>query len=1030
MPVIKTIRPAWILALLLAPNLLRAWQSPLSFQPLSNPLATFGLPYAASLQAVGGTPPYRYQLAVGSAALPPGVSLSTTGNFSGAPTAEGFFRFNVTVSDAANASSSAEILVAVNPPWNPVPLPDAVVGQPYSASVLLPGLLVPYPVQQQSGFIPAGLQLSSNGVISGTPTAAPGSYSFVVRSSVTPTTIAARTINVSSNPTSGVNPPDLVGGQLPDARRGLIYSYQFQASGGVPPYRFSLAQGALPPGVGLQDSGSLSGVPGLAGTYPFRVRATGFNGSATEAGYILRVVEPNITLPGGELPPATISRPYTTQITAVGGTAPIRYLLLGSVLPPNLQFEQSGRISGTPNTGGTFDLLVQAIDANNESATGRYALRIVRPDFRITDSRLPAGRRGESYSHVLRTADGTAPYTFFLTQGSALPQGLTLSPSGTITGTPLVAGDFNFSVTAVDAQAYSTTSTLTLNIAAARLSILTTALPAPVLGQSYRQTIQVSGGADPLRFTILAGVLPPGLSLVASTGTFEGTPTTAGTFTFLLRAIDGASQVVDQSYTVRVDAPQPLSISASNLSVPALHASYQDRIQPQGGNPPYTFRLLEGTLPPGVQLEANGAFRGAPLQAGTFAFTAQVTDASSAQASLRVVWAITTPLLLPTASTARDYSVAISSLLPAASLPSAPWEFDPASIMALPAGLSLDGSGRLSGRPTAPGLYAFSLRAGAARYAVSLPVEGSGFRIRTTALPPARVGRAYSFNLSAESGQGFLRWRLRESSLPPGMVLDPIVGRLEGTPEATGVFPFTAEALDADSRSATRSFVFTVGPANLPLLTAVTNAASYAAEGVAPGEVLTLFGEPLGPDARILFDGVPSPMIYSLATQSSAVAPFRLSEREFTSVAVQRGGQSSLPWLIQVLPAKPGIFTLNGSGRGTAAALNENGSVNSEANPASPGSIVVLYATGGGAMTPPGSDGQAATGISSLNLPVRVEINGQSATVQYAGNAPGLLQGVIQVNVQLPAALPRGANSVVLIVGTARSASGVTIWVN
>lgn len=1004
-----------------------AFQGALGLQPLANPLATFGLPYAATVQASGGTPPYSFQVGVGTGSLPPGLSMTLAGAISGTPTSEGFFRFNIFVTDAANATSSAEFLISVSPPYSSEPLPGAVVGQPYNASVLRTAITVPYPVTLQSGAIPAGLQLNENGSITGTPTAAPSTYNFVVRSTVTPTSVAIRSITVTSNPTTGVNAPDIVGGQLADGRRGVVYAYQFQASGGVPPYRFSLAQGALPPGVGLQDSGSLSGVPGVVGTYQFRVRATGLNGSYSDAGFVLRIVEPGMTLPGGELPVATISRPYSAQISAVGGVAPVRYILVGSALPPNLQFDSTGRISGTPNTGGTFDLFVQAIDANNESASARYSLRIVRPDFRITDTRLPSGRRGEAYAHLLGTADGTAPYNFNLTQGSALPQGLTLTQAGLISGTPLVSGDFNFSVRAIDAQAYTTTSTLTLNVAPTRLGITTTSLPAPSLGQLYRQSIVTSGGTAPFGFSVIAGALPPGLSLSATTGLIDGTPSMAGSYAFTLRVVDGASQTADQAYTLTVSAPQPLSLSSVVLPTPALYAAYSQALQAQGGKAPYGYRLLGGALPTGLALNANGTVAGSPLQAGTFTFTVQVSDATDAVASAQFSLQVASAITLASASTARDYTLPLNSILSGGPYSLAA---DSASLAPLPAGLSLSADGRITGRAIVPGLHAFTLRSSTGLvFSFLLPVEAEGFQITTAALPPARIGAPYNFSVIAEGGVGFYRWRVRDGSLPPGMVFDPIVGRLEGTPTATGSFRFTAEAIGQDSRSALRSFPLQVGPANLPLVAAVTSAASYAGGGVAPGELLTLFGEPFGASARVLFDGQPAPMIYSFANQSSAVAPFGLKDREYTSVSVERGGVVSLPFVMKVLATKPALFTINGSGRGAGAILNQDGVVNSESSPAAQGSVVVLYATGGGSMTPEGIDGVAATATSSLNLPARVTVNGQNGMVLYAGNAPGLLHGVIQVNVRLPAGLPKGANSVVLLVGAQGSAAGVTVWV-
>ena len=225
---------------------------------------------------------------------------------------------------------------------------------------------------------------------------------------------------------------------------------------------------------------------------------------------------------------------------------------------------------------------------------------------------------------------------------------------------------------------------------------------------------------------------------------------------------------------------------------------------------------------------------------------------------------------------------------------------------------------------------------------------------------------------------------------------------------------------DSNSSSALAYFGISVGAPGSPMINAITSAASYGATGIAPGELLTIFGGTLGPQTltsfvlvnnavptllsgtRVLFDGVAAPMIYTQAGQLSVIAPFGFSSKKSVRVVVEYVGFQSTPFLLPVLSSKPAIFTVDSSGQGPGAILNENGSVNSSSNRAAKESVVVLYMTGGGSMTPAGQDGQVSSGISSLNLQSLATINSQPTTVQYAGNAPGLVQGVIQMNVKLP----------------------------
>jgi len=134
---------------------------------------------------------------------------------------------------------------------------------------------------------------------------------------------------------------------------------------------------------------------------------------------------------------------------------------------------------------------------------------------------------------------------------------------------------------------------------------------------------------------------------------------------------------------------------------------------------------------------------------------------------------------------------------------------------------------------------------------------------------------------------------------------------------------------------------------------------------------------------------------------------------------------------LPVVAALPGLFTSNGSGKGEGAILNQDSSVNGASNPAAQGSVIVLYGTGGGQTNPASIDG----GFNPLNadgvllLPVTVTIGGQPATVNYAGPAPGLVDGVMQINAVLPSGIASGAVPVVVQVGTASSQTAVTVAV-
>ncbi|MBZ5609162.1 MAG: hypothetical protein LAP38_12945 [Acidobacteriia bacterium] len=235
----------------------------------------------------------------------------------------------------------------------------------------------------------------------------------------------------------------------------------------------------------------------------------------------------------------------------------------------------------------------------------------------------------------------------------------------------------------------------------------------------------------------------------------------------------------------------------------------------------------------------------------------------------------------------------------------------------------------------------------------------------------------------------------------------------------------------------------------------INNAASNQFLGIAPGEIVTLKGSGLGPaqlvSARagsdgfyptqlsgtsVQFNGVAAPLLYTSATQVAAVAPYGVTGPA-VQVTVTYQGQTSIPATIRVFAAAPGLFTADGTGAGQAAAINQDGTLNSASNPAPIGSVISLYATGGGQTSPAGVDGQvSASPLASQSLPVQVYIGQQlvlsTAQLQYAGPAPGEIAGVMQINVQLPPGLKTGSTvPVAIFVGTANSSSqsNVTIAV-
>ncbi len=235
----------------------------------------------------------------------------------------------------------------------------------------------------------------------------------------------------------------------------------------------------------------------------------------------------------------------------------------------------------------------------------------------------------------------------------------------------------------------------------------------------------------------------------------------------------------------------------------------------------------------------------------------------------------------------------------------------------------------------------------------------------------------------------------------------------------------------------------------------VVNAASYAAGGVSPGEMITVFGSNLGPAGtttlvvnsaglisrtlgatRVLFDTLAAPVIFTSAGQLAAMVPYGVSGKTTTQMRVEYGGIQSLPVTVPVLPSVPGIFSTDMSGKGQGSILNVNptdGSLtlNSASNPAARGSAIAIYATGEGAIDQPFVDGQLALAtLAKPLLGVTASVGGIPAEVLYAGSAPTMVAGFFQVNLKIPDNAPTGpAVPVVLMIGGTPSQDGLTIAV-
>lgn len=267
----------------------------------------------------------------------------------------------------------------------------------------------------------------------------------------------------------------------------------------------------------------------------------------------------------------------------------------------------------------------------------------------------------------------------------------------------------------------------------------------------------------------------------------------------------------------------------------------------------------------------------------------------------------------------------------------------------------------------------------------------------------------------------------------------------------TGIVTVSSPSIPNGAQSIPITLV--VAPQGPPVVTAIVNAASNQPGAVAPGELVTIYGNGVGPtapyfltltpsgsvattagDLTVTFDGIAAPITFANATQINVIVPYEIAGRATTTLVVKRTGGSSNPIQLQVANTAPAIFSLSQGGSGQGAILNQDNSINGSDHPAPKGSTIVIYATGGGQVNPAALTGAVTSTAAPFplipsNVPVTLTIGGVPAQIVYKGSAPGLASGVIQINAIVPQTVASGNQPISLTIGNNTSLPNITVAV-
>ena len=769
------------------------------------PDGTVGTGYSQTLAATGGTSPYTWSKKTGS--LPAGLTLSTTGIISGAPSTVATSTFTVQVKDSKTATATKSLSITINaaPLTITTTAPaDGYLTTAYNQTLTATGGKSSYGWAITTGKLPAGLSLAvSTGVISGTPTAiGVGSFTVQVKDATNATTTKALTITIYTLPSIGT-------ASLSAGAVGTAYGQTILATGGKSAYTWSVSSGKLPAGLTLTPStGMISGTPTTAGAgaVTFMVADANNKTSTKALSMVINAAPPAITT--GTPADGYLTTAYSQLLTATGGKPPYSWSITTGAVPAGLSLALStGVISGTPTVTGVGSFTVQVKDATNATTTKALTITIYTLPS-IGTASLSTGAVGTAYSQTVVATGGKSTYTWSVSSGT-LPAGLTLAPStGMISGTPTATGAGAVTFMVADANNKTSTKALSIVINAAPLAI-TTGTPADgYLTTAYSQSLTSTGGTPPYSWSITTGTLPAGLSLAPSTGVISGTPTVTGVGGFTVQVKDADNSITTKS--LAITSYPPLSITTVKLTIGYLGLAYNQTLTATGGKRPYSWSC--GYFPAyGFSLDSSsGIISGIPTTQLWLIIPIEVRDANNVLTTNSLNLVVHTATTIDTISLPDGYvgtAYSQTMKLNTGVLPPFSWSVADG---ALPVGLSLDSlTGVISGMPTVAGINNFTVQAlDQFNYAASKPLTitvCAPLKITTPVVTGGTVGSAYSQTLTAMGGKSPYTWSVIDSSIPGGLSLDS-TGIISGTPAFVENGSFTLQARDANNVTAIKTF--------------------------------------------------------------------------------------------------------------------------------------------------------------------------------------------------------------------------------
>ena len=727
-----------------------------------------------------------------SGSLPTGVTFSDTSagtaELTGTPGTHtgGVYQLAVTAENGVGTDVTQDVTLTVDSAPTIVSAGSTTFSAGYTNSFQLVAHGYPAPTFSTGSTLPAGVTLSSSGLLSGRPTGT-GTYPITIVASNGIGTNASQSFVLTVG-----NGPSFLGSPQATFVEGTTGSLQLTANGSPAP-TYSTGTG-LPAGVTLSATGLLSGDPTVTGTFAFTVTITNPEGSATET-FTLTVDAPATVTSAAS---ATFTENVDQTVTVTTSGMPTPALSESGPLPSGVTFTDDGNgqatIEGAPTGApGVYPLVITAANGVGSNGTQDFSLVVDAPPSFAgpTSGTLAAGSPG-----TLTVSTSGYPVAT-LGETGGLPTGVTFTDNGngtaTLSGTPTGApGPYTLTLTASNGVAPNAQQTYTLDVDAAPAI---TSAPAAAFVEGSAGTFDVTTSGYPVPVLTERGALPGGVTFSPS-GVLSGTATVPGSYTIQLYASNGVGTDAQQTLTLTVESPPVFTSAASTSFNGGVASTFSVQAT---GNPPPVF-TESGPLPTGVTLASDGQLSGTPEQVGRFPITITATNPVGAPTQAFTLIVNTVPPLFTSPTAVTVLAGRVATIGVAASGFPAPTI---STKGALPKGLSFTagpgGTGTISGTPVAPGKRSVSLvatdPAGRSTQLLTVNVVSTP-TIRAVTAATAKIGHALHVDLTTA---GDPAPTLTESgTLPPGITYQlrssggELVGKAAVGSEGTYTLAFTA----------------------------------------------------------------------------------------------------------------------------------------------------------------------------------------------------------------------------------------------